>query len=166
MFWFDLGRNDDGRDIAREIKLRMGRASRSRVPSLLIGLMSYLTAALILAFFRATYVDFLGVVLCVVAVVHLLAVLYHRRAWLITDVAFGADLRVRLRMGRLAVRGAAGGHRCARWSGRATRLYRTVFLEETAGLRAYRAPRDCRRLAYCSATYCTTASSLCSPPWW
>ena len=67
MFWFEFGHADDGRDIAHEISLRMWPSLSITLPSFLIGLAVCLTFALILAFFRATYVDFLGVVLCVTA---------------------------------------------------------------------------------------------------
>ena len=43
-----------------------GRASRSRCRCFLVGLLANVTFALLMAFFRATYLDFWGVVLCVV----------------------------------------------------------------------------------------------------
>ena len=65
MFAFRFGRADDGRDIAHEIKTRM-------VPSLAIALPVFVTGTgclhrlrIAMVFFRATYVDFWGVVLCV-----------------------------------------------------------------------------------------------------
>lgn len=67
LFLFDFGPAEDGRDIGNEIRVRMGPSLAIAVPVFLIGLISYITFALILAFFRATYVDFVGVVLCVAA---------------------------------------------------------------------------------------------------
>ena len=67
MFVFDFGRADDGRDIAREIRLRMGPSLAVAVPVFIVGLLIYVTIALGVAFFRATYIDFWGVVICVVA---------------------------------------------------------------------------------------------------
>ncbi|MBI3935790.1 MAG: ABC transporter permease, partial [Betaproteobacteria bacterium] len=65
MFVFDFGRADDGRDIAREITIRMGPSLAIAVPVFAVGLLAYITFALAFAFFRATYIDFWGVVLCV-----------------------------------------------------------------------------------------------------
>jgi peptide/nickel transport system permease protein len=67
LFLFDFGPAEDGRDIGNEIRVRMGPSLAIAVPVFLIGLAAYITFALILAFFRATYVDFVGVVLCVAA---------------------------------------------------------------------------------------------------
>jgi peptide/nickel transport system permease protein len=131
MFWFDFGRADDGRDIAREIKLRMGPSLAVTIPSFLIGLMAYLTFALILAFFRGTYVDFLGVVLCVtgMSISGLFYIIGGQ--WLISKLwhlvpisGFGYGLDAwRFVVLPVAI-GLLGG------VGASTRLYRTLFLEE------------------------------------
>lgn len=60
MFAFDFGRADDGRDIAHEIKSRMLPSLAIALPVFLLGLIVYITFALVMAFFRATYVDFWG----------------------------------------------------------------------------------------------------------
>ena len=65
MFAFQFGAADDGRDIGQDIKTRMWPSLALAVPVFLIGLLVNITFALILAFFRATYIDFAGVVLCV-----------------------------------------------------------------------------------------------------
>jgi peptide/nickel transport system permease protein len=65
LFWFDFGRSEDGRSISREIATRMGPSLAIAIPTFLVGLAAYVTFALILALLRTTYVDFLGVVLCV-----------------------------------------------------------------------------------------------------
>src|SRR5688572_33123664 len=65
MFVFDFGAADDGRDIAREIRTRMWPSLAVALPVFLGGLLVYITFALAVAFFRATYIDFWGVVVCV-----------------------------------------------------------------------------------------------------
>ena len=65
LFAFDFGRSDQGRDIGNDIRTRMWPSLAIALPVFLIGLLAYLTFALLMAFFRATYVDFWGVVLCV-----------------------------------------------------------------------------------------------------
>ena len=62
MFVFDFGRADSGRDIASEIVRRAGPSIALALPGLGISIV----LALGLAFFRATYLDFWGTVLCVV----------------------------------------------------------------------------------------------------
>ena len=65
MFVGDFGRADDGRDIAREIRERMGPSLAIAVPTFILGLFAAISFALLLVFFRATALDFAGVVLCV-----------------------------------------------------------------------------------------------------
>ena len=65
MFAFRFGRADDGRDIAHEIKKRMMPSLSIALPVFVLGLGVYIVFALTMVFFRATYVDFWGVVLCV-----------------------------------------------------------------------------------------------------
>jgi peptide/nickel transport system permease protein len=66
LFAFDFGRSDQGRDIAYDIGTRMWPSLAIAIPVFILGLVAYITFALLMAFFRATYVDFWGVVLCVV----------------------------------------------------------------------------------------------------
>ena len=63
---FDFGQSDSGRDIGHDISQRMWPSLAITVPSLLLGLLAYISFALILAFFRATYIDVWGVILCVI----------------------------------------------------------------------------------------------------
>jgi peptide/nickel transport system permease protein len=65
LFALDFGAAEDGRDIAREIRTRMWPSLALAIPVFLVGLAVNITFALTMAFFRATYVDFWGVVLCV-----------------------------------------------------------------------------------------------------
>ncbi|MFY7873248.1 MAG: ABC transporter permease [Limnohabitans sp.] len=66
MFAFDFGRADSGRDIGSEIKRRAGPSLALAAPTFMVGLGISITLALGLAFFRGTYLDFWGTVLCVV----------------------------------------------------------------------------------------------------
>ena len=65
MFAFDFGRADSGRDIASEIRRRAGPSLALALPTFVVGLGISVVLALGLAFFRATYLDFWGTVLCV-----------------------------------------------------------------------------------------------------
>jgi peptide/nickel transport system permease protein len=66
LFVFDFGYSDDGRDISYDIGQRMMPSLAIAIPSLLIGVMVNITFALLMAFFRGTYIDISGVILCVV----------------------------------------------------------------------------------------------------
>ncbi len=66
VLWFDFGRSDDGRSISRDIRERMAPSLALAIPTLLIGLLVNITFALLLVFFRASYIDVGGVILCVV----------------------------------------------------------------------------------------------------
>ncbi len=66
LFLFDFGRSDSGRDIGYDIAQRMWPSLAIAIPSLLIGLLVNITCAMIIAFFRATYIDLWGVIACVV----------------------------------------------------------------------------------------------------
>ena len=66
LFVFDFGRADDGRDIGYDIQQRMWPSLAIAIPTFLIGVLVYISFALMLAFFRATYLDTLGVVVCVI----------------------------------------------------------------------------------------------------
>ena len=63
---FDFGASDAGRDIGREINERIGPSLALALPSFLLGLFASVTFALVLVYFRATRLDFWGVVLCVI----------------------------------------------------------------------------------------------------
>ena len=131
LFRFEFGKADDGRDIGYEISLRMGPSLAIAVPSLLVGLACYITFALSLAFFRATYIDFLGVVACVAAMS--ISGLFY---------IIGGQYLVSKVWHLVPISGYAGGLDAARFLllpviisvvagiGSSTRWYRTIFLEE------------------------------------
>src|SRR5581483_6826381 len=65
LFAFDFGRADDGREIGADIRQRMLPSLAIALPVLLIGLLVDITLSMLVAFFRATYIDFWGVILAV-----------------------------------------------------------------------------------------------------
>ncbi len=131
MFAGDFGRADDGRDIAREISMRMGPSLAIALPTFVLGLFAAVSFALMLVFFRATALDFGGVVLCV-AMMSISGLFYIIGGqWLVSKVwhlvpisgyAGGLDAAKFLILP--VVIGVIGG------SGASTRWYRTLFLEE------------------------------------
>jgi peptide/nickel transport system permease protein len=131
LFWFDFGAADDGRDISYEIGARMWPSLAIAIPSLLVGLACYITFALSLAFFRASYIDFLGVVACVAAMsisglFYIIGGQYViSKLWNLVPISgYGDGLdtwRFVLLPAAIGVIGGIGG---------STRLYRTIFLEE------------------------------------
>lgn len=66
LFLLDFGQADDGRDIAEDIKTRMWPSLAIAIPIFVVGLLVNITFALLMVFFRATYVDLAGVVICVI----------------------------------------------------------------------------------------------------
>ncbi|MFN0041189.1 MAG: ABC transporter permease [Burkholderiales bacterium] len=131
LFWFDFGHADDGRSIGREIRLRMWPSLAIALPVFIVGLLTYVTFALWMAFFRATYVDFAGVLLCVLAMsvsglFYIIGGQYLVSKLLnlvpISGYASGTDAwKFLILPVAIGVVGGAGAS--ARW-------YRTIFLEE------------------------------------
>ena len=66
LFVLDFGRSDEGRDIGYDIRNRMWPSLAIALPTFLVGILVYVTFALLLVFFRGTYLDTGGVVLCVI----------------------------------------------------------------------------------------------------
>ncbi|MDO8932596.1 MAG: ABC transporter permease [Rhodocyclaceae bacterium] len=132
MFAFDFGRADDGRDIAREIGMRMGPSLAVALPVFVLGLFVTVSFALLLVYFRATYLDFAGVVLCV-AMMSVSGLFYIIGGqWLVSKVwhlvpisgyAEGLDA-AKFVILPVIVSIVGGIGSSARW-------YRTIFLEET-----------------------------------
>ncbi|MFN4329716.1 MAG: ABC transporter permease [Limnobacter sp.] len=67
MFTGQFGASDDGRNIAYEIAQRAGPSLALAVPVFVLGLLLSVALSLVLTLFRGTYLDWTGVVVCVVA---------------------------------------------------------------------------------------------------
>jgi peptide/nickel transport system permease protein len=131
LFVFEFGRADDGRDIGYDIRQRMWPSLAIALPIFLVGMSVTITFAMVLAFFRGTYVDVWGVVVCVVLMS--ISTLFY--------VIGGQYLMAKL-LNLTPISGYGGGLHAGKFlilpviigviagSGSATRLYRTVFLEE------------------------------------
>ena len=65
LFLFEFGQSDSGRDIGYDISQRMWPSLAITLPVFIVGLFLTITFALIVAFFRGTYIDTWAVVLCV-----------------------------------------------------------------------------------------------------
>ncbi|MBN9287519.1 MAG: peptide ABC transporter permease [Gammaproteobacteria bacterium 39-13] len=65
LFAFDFGFSDAGRDIGYDISQRMWPSLAIAIPSLIVGLLVNISLALLMIFFRYSYLDTLGVVFCV-----------------------------------------------------------------------------------------------------
>jgi peptide/nickel transport system permease protein len=131
MFRFEFGRADDGRDIAREIGQRMWPSLALALPVFLIGMLVHISFALLMAFFRGTYLDVGGVVLCV-AMMSVSGLFYIiggqylvAKVWSLVPISGYAPGMDALRFLWLPVLvGVVGG------IGSGTRWYRTIFIEE------------------------------------
>jgi len=133
LFAFEFGQADDGRDIGHDIKTRMWPSLAIAVPTLIIGLMVNITFALLMVFFRASYIDLGGVILCVV-IMSISSLFYiiggqflvGKMMQLVPISGYGEGFSaikfVILPVLIGVVAGIGGG---ARW-------YRTLFLEEAA----------------------------------
>ncbi len=131
LFAFDFGASDSGRNIGEDISQRMWPSLAIALPVFLIGLLVYISFAMLLAFFRGSYLDISGVVLCVVLmsisglfyiiggqylfskILHLVPVSGYEPGWLawrfvLLPVAIGIFAGI----------------------GSSSRWYRTIFLEE------------------------------------
>jgi peptide/nickel transport system permease protein len=131
LFAFKFGRADDGRDIAYEIKTRMGPSLSIALPVFLLGLFFYISMALMMAFFRTTYLDVWGVMLCV-ALMSISSLFYIiggqyllSKLWKLVPISgYGEGLTaVKFLILPILVGVVSGAGASARW-------YRTIFLEE------------------------------------
>ncbi|MDP1981969.1 MAG: ABC transporter permease [Sulfuritalea sp.] len=131
MFAGDFGHADDGRDIAREIATRMGPSLAIALPTFVLGLFVAISFALLLVFFRATTLDFAGVVLCV-AMMSISGLFYIIGGqWLVSKVwhlvpisGYSGGLDAGKFLILPVIIGVIGG------IGSSARWYRTIFLEE------------------------------------
>ena len=131
LFQFDFGNSDSGRDIGYDISQRMWPSLAIAVPVLLVGLLINISYALLIAFFRATYIDFWSVVLCVVMMSisglfyiiggqYLVSKLLH----LVPISGYDTGISAIKFLILPVIIGVIGG------IGSGTRWYRTLFLEE------------------------------------
>jgi peptide/nickel transport system permease protein len=131
LFVFEFGRSDQGRDIGYDIRARMWPSLAIQAPVFLVGLLIAVTLALLMTLFRATYVDFWGVVICVAMMSisslfyiiggqYLIGKLWHLVPISGYDSGTNAIKFLILPM----VVGVIGG------IGASTRWYRTIFNEE------------------------------------
>jgi peptide/nickel transport system permease protein len=131
LFQFDFGVSDSGRDIGYDISQRMWPSLAIAIPVLLVGLLVTISFALLIAFFRATYIDFWSVVLCVVMMSisglfyiiggqFLVSKLLH----LVPISGYDTGLNAAKFLILPVIIGIIGG------IGAGTRWYRTLFLEE------------------------------------
>lgn len=131
MFAGDFGRAEDGRDITREIASRMGPSLAIALPTFVLGLFVTVAFALCLVLFRASYLDFWGVVLCV-AMMSVSGLFYIiggqyliSKLWRLVPISGYADGLDAWKFIILPVIiGVISG------IGSSTRWYRTIFLEE------------------------------------
>ena len=131
MFAFDFGRAEDGRDIATEITTRMGPSLVIALPVFLLELYVTVALALMLVLFRASAIDFWGVVLCV-ALMSISSMFYiiggqylASKVWRLVPISGyqpGVDA-LRFLILPVIISVVAG-------LGTNTRWYRTLFLEE------------------------------------
>jgi peptide/nickel transport system permease protein len=131
LFKFEFGASDSGRDIGYDISQRMWPSLAIAIPVLLVGLLVNITYALLIAFFRATYIDFWSVVLCVVMMSisglfyiiggqYVVSKLLH----LVPISGYDTGLEAIKFLVLPTIIGVIGG------IGSGTRWYRTLFLEE------------------------------------
>ncbi len=131
LFRFDFGQSDQGRHISRDIAERMWPSLALAVPSLILGLLVNITFALLMSLFRASYLDIMGVFLCVI----LMSVsgLFY---------IIGGQYVVAQIMRLVPISGYQGGFSAFKFlilpvaigvisgMGAGSRWYRTIFLEE------------------------------------
>ena len=132
LFVLDFGNADDGRNIGYDITQRMWPSLAIALPVFIVGLLINITFAMLIAFFRATYVDYAGVVLCVILMSisslfyiiggqFLISKLLH----LVPISGYDNNAMDAVKFLILPVIiGVVGG------IGSSTRWYRTIFLEE------------------------------------
>lgn len=133
LFSLDFGQSDSRRDISHDIAQRMWPSLMIAVPTLIIGLFVNITFALLLVFFRRTYLDVWGSALCIALMS--VSVLFYIIAG---QFLFGKLLKLAPISGFQdgwssfkfvllpIIIGVIGG------IGAGTRWYRTIFLEQAS----------------------------------
>ena len=131
MLFFHYGKSDDGKDIGEAIFQRIGPSLSITVPVFLLGLFIDIFFAMMMAFYRGTYADYWGIILCVVfmsisGLFYIIGgqVIFAKilRLAPISGFDYGIySLKFIFLPVLVAVVGGLGG---------GIRLYRTIFLEE------------------------------------
>jgi len=133
LFLFEFGQADDGRDIGHDIQVRMWPSLAIAIPIFVIGLLVNITFAILMVFFRATYVDLGGVVICVI-IMSISSLFY----------IIGGQFLVGKMMQLVPISGYSEGFSAFKFLilpvvigivsgiGAGSRWYRTLFLEEVS----------------------------------
>lgn len=131
LFAFQFGSADDGRSIGHDISQRMWPSLAIAIPVFIVGILMNITFALLLAFFRATYIDIWGVILCVIlmsisALFYIIGGQYliGKTLQLVPISGYDTGLNSFKFLMLPVLVGIVGG------IGAGTRWYRTIFLEE------------------------------------
>jgi peptide/nickel transport system permease protein len=131
LFAFNFGTSDSGRDIGYDIRQRMWPSLAIALPVLLVGLAINISYALMIVFFRATYID-VGSVVLLVAMMSISGLFYiisgqfliGKLFHLVPISGYDTGLEAAKFLILPVIVGVVGG------IGTGTRLYRTFFLEE------------------------------------
>jgi peptide/nickel transport system permease protein len=116
--WLDFGYADDGRSIYMEVLKRIPPSFFITLPMFLIGLLAEICLAMTLAYFRGSYLDFGGVVLCVIMMSISIMFYVIGGQWFFDQISPWKFVVMPVVLGAIAALGSG-----ARW-------YRTIFLEE------------------------------------
>ncbi len=131
VFAFQFGRSDQGRNISSDIVHRMGPSLALALPTFVVGIGLNITFALLLVFFRSSYLDAWGVITCVILMS--ISPLFY---------IIAGQFMVGKLMNLVPISGYHYGWEAARFLvlpvvigiisgiGSGTRWYRTIFLEE------------------------------------
>lgn len=131
MLFFRYGKSDDGKDIGKEVFRRIGPSLSITVPVFMLGLLIDIVFAMMVAFYRGTYIDYWGIFLCVVlmsisALFYIIGgqVIFAKTLRLVPISGFDYgiySLKFVFMPVLIAVVAGLGG---------SVRFYRTIFLEE------------------------------------
>ncbi len=131
LFTFNFGVSDSGRNISHDVSQRMWPSIYIAIPTLIIGLLVNITFAMLLAFFRQTYVDLSGVLFCIImmsisGLFYIISGQYFigKVLQLVPISGFEGGFSAFKFVILPVVVGVIGG------IGAGTRWYRTIFLEE------------------------------------
>jgi peptide/nickel transport system permease protein len=128
---FDFGTSDSGRNIGSDIKERMWPSLWLAIPTLIFGVMINIFFAMFLAFFRRTYIEMIGLTVCIMMMS--ISTLFY---------IIGGQYYIAKILKLVPISGYQGGLMAIKFLilpmmvgiisglGAETRWYRTIFLEE------------------------------------